>query len=232
MYTRSDRISIFRGVEPSPRSLYYQKLSWNTSHICSEMKAKVNENIYLHLSIFRLGQETFITPHILKRWKVILAAISPANLEVMHRVGDVKYCLTRTFFQSNKYRRSNSLYWRSSWVTVHGSRSNYYSWKSYADKIFLEDLFLSSTFPQDLIGHFLTLRLTFPLSLVDSLTVDNEWGGHAGPLGCYVFGPTGVVAHVPELRLTDEQVSCIGHYVIPILCINFNIVLQPKHLKI
>ena len=51
-------------------------------------------------------------------------------------------------------------------------------------------------------------------------------------LAAMFFGPTGVVAHVPELRLTDEQVSSIGHYVIPILCINFNIVLQPKHLKI
>lgn len=231
MYTRSDRISIFRGVEPSPRSLYYQKLSWNTSHICSEMKAKVNENIYLHLSIFRLGQETFITPHILKRWKVILAAISPANLEVMHRVGDVKYSLTRTFF--NQINTAGLIHYIGDLhglrfmvqghIIIHESHMQIrFSWSN---------CFSVAPFHK-IIGHFLTLRLTFPLSLVDSLTVDNEWGGHAGPLGRYVFGSTGVVAHVPELRLTDEQVSCIGHYVIPILCINFNIVLQPKHLKI
>lgn len=36
-----------------------------------KMKAIMNENIYLYLSIFMLGQETFIRAHFLMRSKVI-----------------------------------------------------------------------------------------------------------------------------------------------------------------
>lgn len=149
----------------------------------------------------------------------------------MHRVGDVKYSLTRTFF--NQINTAGLIHYIGD---LHGLRfmvqGHFIIHESHMQIRFSWSNCFSVAPFHKIIGHFLTLRLTFPLSLVDSLTVDNQWGGHAGPLGRYVFGPTGVVAHVPELRLTDEQVSCVGHYVIPILCINFNIVLQPKHLKI